>query len=145
MKRRVALVVAVLTVTGCADSATTRSPSPESAHRSQHEAVHAQLCQVAASAVAGDQSGTRGRFFDRIHQPLHDLAADVAAVDRSVAAELHHAKQAAEAELRAGRLGHRELERLADAAARAVAATGGRARSCTGSEPGAPATAHQQE
>ena len=38
-------------------------------------------------------------FFDRVHQPLHELAAEVAASDRAAAARLLEAKEAVEHDL----------------------------------------------
>lgn len=58
------------------------------------------LCEASDEAAA-DPESARGIFFDRAHDPLHDIAAAAEDVDRSSAARLLEAKQAVEANLEA--------------------------------------------
>jgi len=56
------------------------------------------LCE-AQEAAPRDPEQARIAFFDRAHDPLHDIAAAAQEVDRSSAARLLEAKQAVEADL----------------------------------------------
>jgi len=58
------------------------------------------LCEAKDEAPR-DPEAARTTFFDRAHDPLHDIAAAVEEVDRSSAARLLEAKQAVEADLEA--------------------------------------------
>ncbi|MFP5319172.1 MAG: hypothetical protein ACLGI2_12890 [Acidimicrobiia bacterium] len=81
------------------------------------------LCQ--ARAEASQPEAAREIFFDRVHQPLHQLAAEAAGADRAAAAKLLEAKQAVERdfaddpELLPG-----DLDRLTEATRRAIPTTG---------------------
>ncbi|MGH2698818.1 MAG: hypothetical protein ACRDJL_06420 [Actinomycetota bacterium] len=55
------------------------------------------LCE-AQEAAGRDFGQARMVFFDRAHNPLHDIAAAVGEIDRSSAARLLEAKQAVEAD-----------------------------------------------
>ena len=55
------------------------------------------LCRTAEAA--DDSVAARGVFFDAVHQPLHQLADETAAVDRAAAAALLQAKQRVESSL----------------------------------------------
>jgi hypothetical protein len=54
------------------------------------------LCEASAGVDDGDIEGAESRFYDTVHQPLHDLAAEVSEVDRVIAARLLEAKEAVE-------------------------------------------------
>lgn len=56
------------------------------------------LCD-AQEAASRDPEQARTVFFDRAHDPLHDIAAAAQEVDRSSAARLLEAKQAVEGDL----------------------------------------------
>jgi hypothetical protein len=58
------------------------------------------LCE-AKDQAAPDPEAARRIFFDRAHDPLHDVAAAAEEVDRSSAARFLEAKQAVEADLQA--------------------------------------------
>ena len=60
--------------------------------------VVAALCE-ARGHVLRDAGTAKAIFLDRAHDELHDLAGEVAEIDRSAAARLLEAKQAVEAEL----------------------------------------------
>ena len=57
------------------------------------------LCEAAMKAEGGDAAGAGTVFYDTVHQPLHDLAAEVSEVDRAVPARLLEAKEAVESAL----------------------------------------------
>ncbi len=61
---------------------------------SPYTALYQGLCQTHAEATHPDAA--RRTFFDRIHQSLHELAAETAASDRAAAARLLEAKEAVE-------------------------------------------------
>lgn len=75
------------------------------------------LCE-ASDEVARDAEAARTIFFDRAHDPLHDIAAAAEEVDRPSAARLLEAKQAVEANLEAMR-----APELASDLGRLIAAT----------------------
>jgi hypothetical protein len=58
--------------------------------------LHDRLCEAIEIADGGDFSGAQRVFADRVHSPLHELAAAAATTDRRVAADLLEAKQAVE-------------------------------------------------
>ncbi|HEV2071778.1 MAG TPA: hypothetical protein VGR26_18490 [Acidimicrobiales bacterium] len=76
--------------------------------------THQALCQASEAARRGDAEAAERVFFDRAHQPLHQLAAEVSDIDRTVAARLHEAKAATEAGLN-GDDNAEALARLTDA------------------------------
>lgn len=90
-----ALVVAAVAVFGKAPG---RPPTPVGATRSTTQ-VHDRLCAVLRDAVRGDLQVARASFQDRVHGPLHDVAATAAKTDRAAAARLLEAKQRVEAAL----------------------------------------------
>lgn len=89
----IALVVAVVGVVLVAVIAT-RPGSPRAV--SAHERAYRDTCGSVADAEAGDPDGAARRFADRVHGPLHTLAAAAADVDRATAARLLEAKGTAE-------------------------------------------------
>lgn len=99
-------------------------PPPDDTSGDGQASLAAGLCAAAAAARSGDQQAARRLFFDRAHQPIHQLAAATSEVDRAAAAKLLEAKQAVEDDLNdpgaAGLADH--LAALAAAAA--VAADG---------------------
>lgn len=84
------------------------------------------LCAAAARARGGDPSGARTLFFERAHQPLHELAAAAQEEDPAVAARLLEAKAQVEASLEPphDRLAD-NLDVLAQAVGRAMWSAGG--------------------
>lgn len=54
------------------------------------------LCEATDMVDDGDIEGAESWFYDTVHQPLHDLAAEVSEVDRVTAARLLEAKEAVE-------------------------------------------------
>ena len=117
---RVFALVILVAATACAAggdaTSTTTRPRP-------YAALYQGLCQTRAEAA--QPAAARGTYFDRVHQPLHELAADAARADRTAAARLLEAKQALERDLAGDTslLGD-DLDRLLDATRRAIAATG---------------------
>ncbi len=89
--RRTACGVALLfVVTGCGDGSDgSEEPDP----------LVAELCQAVEDAAGADVDAARAQFTDRAHQPLHELAAEVTQVDRTLAARLLEAKEQVEADL----------------------------------------------
>ena len=92
--RSTLLAITVLAATSCTSDG---SPSGRSPSR-----VTVGLCAAATAARAGDATEARRIFFDRAHDPLHELAAAVGEQDRSAAARLLEAKEAVEAGLETG-------------------------------------------
>lgn len=91
--------VGVAVLVGRADSPPARpSPSP-SPRSSPYEAPHRAACDAAAHARSGRLDDARRVFFDRVHDPLHALAAAVADHDRGAAAALLEAKETVERDL----------------------------------------------
>lgn len=93
-----AVMVAAVAVWGEAPGG---SPSSTTAAAASLPAgsVHERLCRVVSAAAGGDLRAARNAFQDRVHGPLHDLAAAAAEADRSAAARLLEAKQRVEADL----------------------------------------------
>lgn len=56
------------------------------------------LCRAAAHA-SEDTDAARREFYDAVHQPLHELAVEIAEVDRTLAARLLAAKESVEIDL----------------------------------------------
>lgn len=123
MRRLVLLpVVSGVLLVGCRSGTATGASTTSPAAHSGYVELYASLCDATAAARDGDSGNARTVFFDRVHQSLHGLAADVATEDRPVAAALHEAKQAAEAALRSGEPAADPLTRLTEVAYDAVAA-----------------------
>lgn len=115
----VAVAAALSALSGPSDrsSAPGAGPSFESARNG--------VCQAAESASHGDPAGARATFFDRSHQPLHELAAAAQERDRAAAARLLEAKERVETGLeKASSTLAEDLDNLAVAAGRALAAAG---------------------
>ncbi|MGH3371843.1 MAG: hypothetical protein ACRDPR_17770 [Nocardioidaceae bacterium] len=91
--RRIATTVAcsVLAFTGCGNNT---ESAPTAATDSQR--IIDALC---LARDAGDALQARTIFFDRAHEPLHQLAADVGDDDRGTEGRLLEAKQRVEADL----------------------------------------------
>ncbi len=108
------------------------SPSPAVEVGGRYSPAYAGLCSARSAARSGDVAAARGAFFDRAHQPLHELAAGATARDRSAAARLLEAKEAVEAGLaQAAPNLASDLDRLLAATASAVDAVGDpRPQSC---------------
>lgn len=60
------------------------------------------LCDASAAADVGELELARQGFYDTAHQPLHQLAVEVADVDRALAARLLEAKESVESGLDSG-------------------------------------------
>ena len=89
------------------------------------------LCEASMKAETNDVDAAGVEFYDTAHQPLHDLAAEVAEVDRALAARLLEAKEAVESGLdtRETELGE-SFHALVAAADEALTATGHRPMPC---------------
>ena len=116
MTGRVAAVVLVLAMPGCGSASPSVDPFSSAASG---------LCEASAASEIGDFETARRVFYDTAHQPLHELASEATAVERSLAARLLEAKRSVESGL------DREDPDLADsfrtllaAAAEALTATG---------------------
>lgn len=79
-----AAVALALSTASCGDS-----PLPDDPYVS---AVSG-LCDASTRAEMGELDLARQAFYDTAHRPLHDLAAEVAGVDRGLAARLLEAKE----------------------------------------------------
>lgn len=118
--RSVVAVVLLVVAAGCAGTGDEGSPTTNDDRYAQ---LYQGLCQ--ALARASQPEAARETFFDRVHQPLHELATEAAGADRAAAAKLHEAKQAVERDLAHDPESlRRDLDRLAKATRRAIAATG---------------------
>lgn len=83
---------ALLIVTACgSSSATDDAPT--------YVDVVAALCSARDAAAAADLEAAEASFYGDAHEPLHELAAATAEVDRSAAADLLRAKEAVESAL----------------------------------------------
>lgn len=93
----VAATVALLALTtaGCSATATSSATEDVAAVDASGASMIASLCRLQRTT---DGDTIRDRF-GQIHGPLHDVAADVAEVDRELAGRLHVAKQATEVAL----------------------------------------------
>lgn len=99
------------------------TPPEESGGR--YGRAYAGLCSTRSAARSGDVAAARDAFFDQVHQPLHELAAETAARDRAASARLLEAKEAVEAGLsQASATLASELDRLVAAAGAAIDAVG---------------------
>lgn len=83
----IAMVVVVAGVTAC---------SGGSDRSDGYQSAASGLCEATTRAEEGDIEGAEARFYDTVHQSLHDLAAEVSEVDRVTAARLLEAKEAVE-------------------------------------------------
>ncbi len=125
-----ALAVSGVIVLAVADGEGSRSPAVHADGR--YGPAYAGLCAARSAAAAGSVPAARQAFFDRAHQPLHELASDAADADRAVAARLLEAKEAVEAGLsQPGPSFVSDLDRLLAATASAAEAVGqARPRPC---------------
>jgi hypothetical protein len=92
---RVALLCALM-ATGAMVACGAGQPRSQSAR--DDGGIVAPLCEARGQAVH-DAAEAKAIFVDRAHDGLHELARDVAELDRSAAARLLEAKQAVEAEI----------------------------------------------
>lgn len=83
----IALLVLVTGVTACGGG---------SDQSDGYQSAASGLCEASAGVDDGDIEGAESQFYDAVHQPLHDLAAEVSEVDRVIAARLLEAKEAVE-------------------------------------------------
>lgn len=90
------LVVASLLLVACGDGSDRSSGRPSPSTSVDGERIVGALC-AAREAADEDPAAARRAFLNGAHGPIHDLARDVAEVDRAVAASLHEAKQRTEA------------------------------------------------
>lgn len=90
-----AVVVVAVAVFGEGSGAPARSAVTTSASGQ----VHDQVCAALTAAAKGDLDTARATFQDRVHGPLHDIAATAADTDRAASARLLEAKQRVEAAL----------------------------------------------
>lgn len=93
-----ALAAAVVAAAAMFGEGAVGAPDP-SATTSAPAQVHDRLCAALTAAAGGDLGTARASFQDRVHGPLHDLAAAATETDRAAAARLLEAKQRVEAAL----------------------------------------------
>lgn len=74
---------------GCSSDEDEKSVAPPSFYRS--------LCEAQTRTAGGDVQGAARLWVNRVHGPLHPLAADASKKDRAVAGRLLRAKEAVEA------------------------------------------------
>ena len=112
-------LAAVLVGAACGDDDEPAAPPAPS------DATVAALCDAVRAARDGDLDEAEDIVLGRAHDRLHELAAEVSDLDRTVAAALLEAKQRVEADLTnpSDEL-QRHLEDLVAATADAVAAAG---------------------
>jgi len=116
----VAVIVAIMAFSGADDR-----PTGEGGTRSAFGSARTALCQSADAARQGDARRARVVFFDRVHDPLHELAAAAQERDRGAAARLLEAKERVETGLEdAAPTLAEDLDTLALATGRAMAAAG---------------------
>lgn len=89
-------LVATLAMTACTGAA--EGTSPEAG---DDAGAYPRLGETLCGAVSTSDVEAAATDFAAAHGPLHELAADVAGVDRELAGRLHVAKQATGAALRA--------------------------------------------
>jgi len=89
-----AAVLTLLVVSTCGSN----DASPPASPPDQPSVVDA-LSEARGAAIDGDPSLARTLFFDRAHDRLHELAAAVSDIDRSIEARLLEAEQRVEADL----------------------------------------------
>lgn len=91
------VLATVLVLSAACDSGDGRSPSGTAVG---HYVVAASATCAAARQAGTDRQAAHDTFFGQAHEPLHELAAALEAVDRPTAARLLEAKQAVESNLR---------------------------------------------
>ena len=117
----VAVAAAISAVAGRNDGLS--QPAREPSFGSARDGV----CRAGEAARQGDPVGARAAFFDRSHQPLHELAAVTQERDRAAAARLLEAKERVESGLeKASPTLADDLDTLAVVTGRAMAAAGSR-------------------
>lgn len=84
------LIAVASTATACGGGSTSDDP---------YRFAASGLCEASARAAEGDFDGAEDEFYDTVHQPLHELAAELSGVDREIAARLLEAKEAVESGL----------------------------------------------
>jgi hypothetical protein len=89
-------VVVALATTACAGPTEGTSPAA-----GDNAGAYPRLGETLCGAVSTSDVEAAATAFAAAHGPLHELAADVAGVDRELAGRLHVAKQATEAALSA--------------------------------------------
>jgi len=116
--------VAAFALIGCGRDST----RPASPYRS----AFSSLCQARVEARAGDFRSAGRTFFDRVHQPIHELATLSATTDRAAAARLLEAKRPVEEDVNQSRDSTlaSDLERLLPAMAHAIEVTGAARPAC---------------
>jgi hypothetical protein len=124
-----ALLVLILALAACGGQDV---PEPTGLQARADEAMAA-LCRIAAGELEGDRVAEA--FHGRVHDALHEVAAEARAVDPAAAGALLEAKAVVEADLElteppADLLAHART--LADAFAAAVRAMGLDPLACTG-------------
>lgn len=111
------VVALVLAVGACGTDDDATSPARP------YESLYQGLCEARARAT--QPAAARTAFFDRAHQPIHELAAAAAQEDRAAAARLLEAKQVVERDLAGDASGLAgDLDRLLTTTGRAIVATG---------------------
>jgi hypothetical protein len=117
----VTVSLGALVVVACGSDTTRAAPSP-------YASTLLAVCGAAALARSGDATAARTTFLDRAHQGVHELAAATTPHDRPAAGRMLERKEQVEADLStsapAATLAG-DLDRLADAVATAIAASGG--------------------
>ena len=113
------IVVCILLVAAACSESRPATPSPQI--DSDDAGLPAGLCSAVEAASQGDVAGAARAFRDEVHGPLHDLAGDVADMDRAAAADVLVAKNVVETDIesdvRASRLA-RDLRTLLESVKR---------------------------
>ena len=121
--RSIAIIVLVV-LSACSSD---NQPSSAEGDTGAYKNLVSDLCAAIESTEEDDEDGPRRIFEDEIHSPLHELAAEVEAVDREAAANLLVAKNNVETafDSRAPRdSAETELAALADSVSVALTAIG---------------------
>jgi hypothetical protein len=126
---RLALLLCAFVTAGAVAACGETQPQSETARLDRQ--VVAALCEVRDQALH-DADMAKEIFLDRAHDWLHDLAREVAGIDRSAAARLLEAKQAVEADLErpSSSALAKDLKALVASTRRALEVTNGSAPSC---------------
>ncbi|MGH8870451.1 MAG: hypothetical protein ACRDWS_00520 [Acidimicrobiia bacterium] len=120
------VLAVVLTAPACSGGSETENP---------YRLAASGLCEASTKAETGDASGAGEVFYDIVHQPLHDLAAETSEVDRAVAARLLEAKEAVESGFDTNQPDlNEDFRALVVATDEALAATGHDPLACSSSE-----------
>lgn len=105
-RRRTIAAVAVVALAGAAvvGVAIASGPEGDGASPRYAQTLIPDLCAMrdTVAAPGRDASPARTMFFDRVHEPLHELARDLSTEDRTQAARLLEAKQVVESLLSRG-------------------------------------------